>query len=344
MIFFRNIVARFDVTKLTLVLTLLCALLSFVIYLMIAFFIDHVSPIGVFVSLLTPVIVALPICIILLRFARSLYFAQEKTQCLLNKLVKKNEELQKAYEELSISEAELIQSEKMASLGQLSAGIAHELKNPLGIIIQGISYVQSSVEDRTLIDACDRIKKSAIRADAIILNLLSFSRQTSPSFNEMDINILVEEALAMVEHQMNLQNIQIIRSYAHYIPKVRVDSNQIKQVFINIFINAAEAMQDGGTITITTRTGFAKGGKSYIEVAITDTGTGIPEEILKNVFDPFFTTKRDSGGTGLGLSVTKGIIDHHQGSISIKSKEGVGTTVTITLPCNLLEKEGDYNE
>jgi len=265
--------------------------------------------------------------------------AEEKFHTLLSELESKNKELRKAYEELKMSEAMLIQSEKMASLGQLSAGIAHELKNPLSIILQGIAYVQSSVEDSTLIDACERIKKSAIRADIVIQNLLSFSRQTPPSFTEADMNILIEEALAMVEHQMNLQNIEIIRNYSHRISVVLADGNQIKQVFINVFINASEAMKGGGAITITTTTGSGKDREPCVEVAITDTGTGIPEEIINNVLDPFFSTKKGSGGTGLGLSVTKGIIDRHHGSIAINSKEGAGTTVTITLPCNPSSKE-----
>ncbi|MDD5244990.1 MAG: PAS domain S-box protein [Syntrophorhabdaceae bacterium] len=264
--------------------------------------------------------------------------AEEKLHTLLSELESKNKELRKAYEDLKMSEAMLIQSEKMASLGQLSAGIAHELKNPLSIILQGIAYVQSSVEDSTLIDACERIKKSAIRADIVIQNLLSFSRQTPPSFTEADMNILIEEALAMVEHQMNLQNIEIIRNYSHRISAVLADDNQIKQVFINVFINASEAMKGGGAITITTTTGSGKDGEPCVEVAITDTGTGIPEEIINNVLDPFFSTKKGSGGTGLGLSVTKGIIDRHHGSIAISSKEGAGTTVTITLPCNPSKK------
>jgi two-component system NtrC family sensor kinase len=269
--------------------------------------------------------------------------AEEKLHMLLSEFEDKNKELRKAYEELKMSEAMLIQSEKMASLGQLSAGIAHELKNPLSIILQGIAYVQSSVEDNTLIDACDRIKKSAIRADTVIHNLLSFSRQASPSFSEEDMNILIEESLAMVEHQLNLQNIEVIRNYSPLIPRVSVDGNQIKEVFINIFINAADAMKDGGTITLTITTGTDKDGQPCVKVAITDTGAGIPEEILKKVLDPFFTTKRNSGGTGLGLSVTKGIIERHHGSIVINSKVGAGTTVIMALPCNPLEKGGALN-
>jgi len=269
--------------------------------------------------------------------------AEERLRMLLYELEGKNRELIKAYEELKMSESMLVQSKKMASLGQLSAGIAHELKNPLSIILQGIAYVQSSVEDGTLIDACDRIKKSAIRADLVIQNLLSFSRQEPPSFTEDDINALIEEALTMVEHQMSLRNIQVIRNYFLHIPKVRVDSNQIKEVFINIFINAADAMKYGGTITLTTKAGIDKDGEPCVRAVIEDTGTGIPDEILKNVFDPFFTTKTDSEGTGLGLSITKGIVERHHGSIAISSEEGKGTTVTITLPCNPFEKESHYN-
>jgi len=269
--------------------------------------------------------------------------AEERLHMLLYELEGKNKELCKAYEELKMSESMLIQSEKMASLGQLSAGIAHELKNPLSIILQGISYIQSSVKDGTLIDACDRIKKSAIRADIVIQSLLSFSRQAPPSFTEDDINALIEEALTMVEHQMNLRNIEVIRNYFLHIPKVRVDSNQIREVFINTLINAADAMKDGGTITLTTTEGTDRDGEPCVRAVITDTGTGIPGEILKKVFDPFFTTKTDSGGTGLGLSVTKGIVERHHGSIAISSEEGKGTTVTITLPCNPFEKESHYN-
>ena len=259
--------------------------------------------------------------------------AEEKFRMLLSQLRQKNKELRKVYKEFKTSETMLVQPEKMASLGQLSAGIAHELKTPLGIILHG----QSSIDGSILIDACERIKKSAIRVDIVIQNLLSFARQAPPFFSETDINILIEETLTMIEHQMNLQNIQVIRSYAHFIPAVRVDGKQIKQVFINIFINAAEAMKGGGIITLTTRTGLGKDGEPCVEMTIADTGTGVPEEIIKNVLDPFFTTKRDSGGTGLGLSVSKGIIDRHQGSIIINSGEGVGTTVKIALPCNLLE-------
>lgn len=270
--------------------------------------------------------------------------AEEKLHILLAEIEDKNRELHKAYAELKTSEASLVQSEKMSSLGLLSAGIAHELKNPLGIILQGINYVQLSVEDEMMKEVCERTKKSAIRADTIIQNLLNFARQTPPSLGETDICLLIEEVLVMVEHQMSLRNIKVIRNFSSDIPAINVDSNQMKQVFINIFINATDAMKDGGTISITIMQELNKEEQPCIAIKITDTGKGIPEDVLSKVFDPFYTTKRNSGGTGLGLSVTKGIIDHHRGSIDIESKIGEGTTITIMFLCDLLKKEAAINE
>ena len=269
---------------------------------------------------------------------------EERLHILLTEIEDKNRELNKAYAELKASEASLVQSEKMSSLGLLSAGIAHELKNPLGIILQGITYIQLSVEDEIMKEVCERTLKSAIRADKIIQNLLNFARQTPPSLSETDIRALIEEVLVMVEHQMNLRNIKVIRDFPSDIPVIKTDSNQMKKVFINIFINATDAMKDGGKITITIMQVLNKEGQPCLAIKITDTGKGIPEDVINKVFDPFYTTKRDSGGTGLGLSVTKGIIDHHRGSIDIESKPGEGTTITIMFLCDLLKKEAAVNE
>lgn len=158
------------------------------------------------------------------------------------------------------------------------------------------------------------------------------------------MNDLIEETLAMIEHQMNLQDIRFIRDYSHDIPGVSVDINQIKQVFLNIFINASDAMPEGGTITVTVASQLRQDGTPWLTVTIADTGTGIPEEFLPKVFDPFFTTKEPGKGTGLGLSVTKGIIEHHDGQITISSVAGEGTTVAVTMPCGPLDKEDVFNE
>jgi len=240
------------------------------------------------------------------------------------------------------TEEALVQSEKMASLGQLSAGVAHELKNPLGIIIQGIAYVRSSVEDPALVDAFERITKSALRANTIIQNLLDYARQAPPCLEETSLQGIIEEAIDIVEHQMNLRNVRIIRRFPPEPSMVKVDGNQMKQVFINVFVNASDAMEDGGTITVTITPGHD--GAPWVEAAIADTGTGIPEEALGKVFDPFFTMKEPGKGTGLGLSVTKGIIERHNGRIAVESVTGEGTTVRIALPCNSFSQEGASHE
>ncbi len=216
-----------------------------------------------------------------------------------------------------------------------SAGIAHELKNPLGIILQGIAYVSSSIkEDYALFDACERITKSAIHADMIIRNLLSFARQTPLLLSETDLCELIEEALAIVEYQADRKSIKTIKDYAHDLPRLKVDGSQIKQVFINILVNAIDAINDGGSIVVSTTHEVNENKMPRVRIMIIDNGTGIPEDILQKVYDPFFTTKEISGGTGLGLSITKGIVERHNGEIIIKSKQGVGTIVTVSLPIN----------
>ncbi len=263
---------------------------------------------------------------------------------LLAEVEEKNRELHRVYEELQASEAVLVQTEKMASLGLLSAGVAHELKNPLGVILQGVAYVQSSVGDEALIDACERVSKSAVRANSVVENLLNFARQTPPSLEDVALCALVDEALGMVEHQMSLKKIEMVRNFPSDRCLIRADANQIREVFINVLINALDAIQGGGTISVTITPVSAPDNTPWIETIITDTGTGIPEEFLPKVFDPFFTTKDVGKGTGIGLSVTKGIVERHGGRITIDSRMGAGTTVKVTLPCSLSEKEGDSIE
>ena len=263
---------------------------------------------------------------------------KEKLQSLLAEVEEKNRELHRANEELKASEKGLVQSEKLASLGQLSAGIAHELKNPLGIILQGMAYIRSTMDNETLIDACGRIERSAIRANTIIQSLLDFARQRPPALKEVALRTLVEGILVMVEHQMKLKNVLIIRDFPPIVYTVNADANQMEQVLINLLVNASDAMKDGGTITVSIGPGAAADGTPWVEMTVADTGTGIPEEVLPRVFDPFFTTKEAGKGTGLGLSVTKGIVEHHGGRITMSSKAGEGTTVKIGLPCNLPER------
>jgi signal transduction histidine kinase len=240
---------------------------------------------------------------------------------------KRAEEIQKELHE------ELMQAEKLAAAGTFVAGIAHEVKNPLAIIIQGIEYLKtSSGADPLLIDAMDRIKKSAQRADAIVKGLLSFTRQISMQTEKVEITPVIEETLSFVEHQINAKHIKVIRQYSPEAPPVSIDGDQIKQAFANILLNSIEAVEDGGTITIGVQRISNKADQSYLQISFADMGCGIPTDKIEKVFDPFFTTKDDLGNTGLGLSITKGIIDKHHGTIRIDSKLQEGTQVVIELP------------
>jgi two-component system NtrC family sensor kinase len=238
-----------------------------------------------------------------------------------------------ALEEKDRTQKQLIQAEKLAALGIVAAGIAHEVKNPLAVIIQGVEYLKSTVEsDATLLDVTERIKRSALRADHIIRGLLSFTRQTPIQAENVDITPVIEESLSLVAYQIKSKHIKVFRQYAPDLPNVTVDSNQIKQVLVNLLLNSFEAMQEGGTITIQAESIGDEKGKRYLQVSIADTGCGIPEDELEKIFDPFYTTKDTPVNAGLGLSVTKGIIDKHHGKIRIESEVDRGTRVIIALP------------
>jgi two-component system NtrC family sensor kinase len=242
-----------------------------------------------------------------------------------------------ALEEKDKARHKLIQSEKLAALGTVAAGVAHEVKNPLAIIVQGIAFLKTSLyNDARLLDVVDRIEKSALRADNIVRGLLSFSREISLKMEEMDIAPVIDETLSFMDDQIRHKNIHVKRLYASDLPKIIMDNNQIKQVFTNIFMNAIEAMQEGGILGIRTLQKKDETDQAYVRVVVSDTGEGIPEDRIRRIFDPFFTTKNAEGNTGLGLSITKGIIDKHHGTIEIESEPGRGTRVLIGLPAGLV--------
>jgi two-component system NtrC family sensor kinase len=243
-----------------------------------------------------------------------------------------------ALEEKERTQKQLIQAEKLAALGIVAAGVAHEVKNPLAIIIQGVEYLKSTVEsDETLHDVVERIKKSAFRADNIIRGLLSFTRQMPIKVEDVDVVSLIEETLTFVEHQINLKHIKIVKQYGPSLPDIKADTNQMKQVFLNILLNSLEAMEDGGSIRISAETTQDEKKHGYLQITMDDSGCGISEGKLEKIFDPFYTTKDTPGNSGLGLSVTKGIIDKHHGRIRIESQENSGTRVIIRLPVEHFE-------
>jgi two-component system NtrC family sensor kinase len=225
---------------------------------------------------------------------------------------------------------QLVSSEKMASLGKLAAGIAHEINNPLGgILIYSSLMMEDLPEEDSKRGDLARIVQEAGRCKEIVKSLLEFARQTEPKMEPTDINRAINDGLFFLVNQALFHNIQIVKKFDPFLPFVRGNASQLKQVFMNIIVNAAEAMHGSGTLTITTS---PAPDRKTVFVEFTDTGEGIPEENFTRIFDPFFTTKEVGKGTGLGLATSYGIVEDHGGKIGVKSKVGEGTTFTIELP------------
>jgi len=239
--------------------------------------------------------------------------------------------------EIKDIQAQLVRSEKLASLGELVAGIAHEINNPLTGILVFTSLVSKDPKlDPALKDDLETVVQQTQRCSRIVKGLLDFSRESVPQKKFTSLNSIMDMSLSLVERQVLFQNITIIKDYSNDIPDILLDPNQIEQIFINMILNAGQAMQDGGTLHI--KTGITTD-DLYEFVMISDTGCGIPEENLVKIFDPFFTTKSNKG-TGLGLSISYGIINNHGGTIEVNSVVGSGTSFTIKLP---IKSDEDFN-
>jgi two-component system NtrC family sensor kinase len=240
-------------------------------------------------------------------------------------LEKRVEERTKELKEMQDS---LIRSEKMASLGKIAAGVAHEINNPLTSILLNTHLMLEKVEKNSrLSENLNLIADETSRCSEIVRGLLEFSRQNPPEKNFADVNEILNTTLGILENQVAFQNIKIIKKLGQNLPQIQIDINKMKQVFWNLMINAAESMPEGGTLTISSR---ISANNKYIEIEFTDTGMGIPKEYINKLFDPFFTTK--GGGTGLGLAVSYGIIEQHKGEIEVRSKDYKGSTFIISLP------------
>jgi len=245
------------------------------------------------------------------------------------------------------AEEELIQSEKLVSLGQLAASVVHEVNNPLAGIMVYVKLLQkkcreNKIQEESTEQQLQKMEKELDRTTRIIRNLLTFARQSEPSMRPIDINKVIDAALLLVENQINLENIGLEKHLNPDLPQVLADFDKIQQVLINIILNAIQAMPDGGCLTITTalaRDISVEGAKKdTVRIDITDTGIGIPKENLKKLFTPFFTTKEKGKGVGLGLSVVHGIIGKHKGKIEVESELNAGTTFSIYLEATNEEK------
>jgi two-component system NtrC family sensor kinase len=231
------------------------------------------------------------------------------------------------------TETQLYQSNKMASVGQLAAGIAHEINNPLtGILTFSSLLLNQPDQDPAVHEDLETIVRETIRCRDIVKGLLDFSRQVPPRKTNSDFNAIVNQALAIVDHELDVANIRVTRGLLEELPTVRVDANQMIQILINLLFNATHAIgtKEGGEIFVGTDLTTIDS-SAYIEVKVADNGCGIPNKNLQKIFDPFFTT-RDTRGTGLGLAVVWGIVNEHGGTISVDSKPDRGTTFTIHLP------------
>ncbi|MDA3918729.1 MAG: ATP-binding protein [Deltaproteobacteria bacterium] len=247
----------------------------------------------------------------------------------------------KIEEELEKTRVQLLQSAKMASVGELAAGVAHQLNNPLG----GITlYSQLLMEDYTLPDGAQqdlkRIIRDAQRCTDTVQELLKFSRQTTNEMHLQDINQLLSETLILVKDQTLFHNIEIKKNFQNNLPLVPVDIQQIKHVFMNIILNAADAMEGQGVLSLFTS--HEEPLSDRVCITISDTGHGIPDDILIKIFDPFFTTKEQGKGTGLGLSMAYRIVEDHGGKMSAESKTGEGTNFLIELMLPETESEKTF--
>jgi two-component system NtrC family sensor kinase len=242
------------------------------------------------------------------------------------------EKVKERSEQLQRMQMQLVHTEKLASLGELVAGIAHEINNPLsGILIFSSLAAKDKRLDPALKGDLETISSEAQRCAGIVKGLLEFARDYQPKMTPCNINQVLLDSLRLVECQSVFQNVAIMRQLGSDLPEIMADQNQLKQVFINIFINAGQAMQDQkrGELQIITRADREP--DDGVVVTISDSGCGVPEEQLGKLFDPFFTTK-GTGGTGLGLSVSYGIIQAHGGTIKAESDLGMGMTFSIWLP------------
>jgi PAS domain S-box-containing protein len=230
---------------------------------------------------------------------------------------------------LKATYVQLVNSEKLASLGKLAAGIAHEINNPLGgVLIYTSLMMEDLPEDDPKRQDLARIVQETGRCKEIVKSLLEFAHQSEPKIARTDINRTITEGLFFLENQAIFHNVRIVKTLDPSVPFVQGDASQLKQVFTNIMVNAAEAIHGAGTLMIRT---FHIPGRKKVFVEFTDNGEGIPKENLGRIFDPFFTTKDVGKGTGMGLATCYSIVDRHGGKISVRSRVGEGTTFTIEL-------------
>jgi two-component system, NtrC family, sensor kinase len=229
-------------------------------------------------------------------------------------------------------EAQLFQADKLSSIGLLAAGVAHEVNTPLAVISSYTQMLAKQLQgDPQKSGLLEKITRQTFRASEIVNNLLNFSRTSGSEFSAVDINKVITDTLALLEHQFKTAKIEVRHELTNAISPIQGNPGRLQQVFLNLFLNAKDAMPGGGTLSVATSNG------DMVSVRVSDTGSGIAQEHIQRIYDPFFTTKTATGegqnrGTGLGLSVTYGIIQEHAGKIRVESRPGSGTTFALDFP------------
>ncbi|MFQ3675121.1 MAG: ATP-binding protein [Endomicrobiia bacterium] len=265
----------------------------------------------------------------------------EKLQISLEKNLDYSKNLEKMVEEktkeLSETQKKLYQSDKLSAIGQLAGGVAHEINNPMGVILGFAQAVVKDIkENDPLYMPLKSIEREAIRCKKLVGDLLTFSRAGKTQKEPSDINELIENTLSLISTQTRIKGIEIIKEYGMNLPQINLNRNQVQQVIVNICNNAIDAMPEGGKLTIKTvlNTIPTNNGtqSQFIEISISDTGVGMTEEVKKKLFEPFFTTKEVGKGTGLGLPLVYEIIQKHNGTIDVESEVGKGTCFKIKIP------------
>jgi signal transduction histidine kinase len=251
----------------------------------------------------------------------------------------------KLYEDLSKTKVQMQRADRLASLGTLTAGLAHEIRNPLVAIKTFTQLLPDRFDDEEFRSHFLNVTAGEVdRISSLVSELLDFARPSQPKLNKEDLNQVLEKMLLLVDTESHKKNLQITRDFHEFLPPVVLDKEQIKQVFLNILLNAVYATPENGTITVGTRHIKRNGSQNYVQVIIRDTGKGIPEENLDKIFTPFYTTKHE--GSGLGLAISHQIVQEHRGSIEVESEENQGTTFYVNLPISplLIQEEKKWRQ